>query len=148
MNLMVIWLITIVICIVIEVFTGWLVFFSVAIGALVALIAEWCGASAAIQLLLLAIAAVCTYIVAIPLVKRYHDSAGRQAYYDSNIGALIGRKARVTEAIGNDSLGRVRVDGDNWQARTADGTAVSKGAMVEITGIDSIIVTVKPLPEA
>ena len=63
----------------------------------------------------------------------------------SNVSALVGRQGKVIEAISAEKPGYVRVDGDEWRAVTADGTAIERGVIVRITAIDSIIVTVEPI---
>ena len=63
----------------------------------------------------------------------------------SNVSALVGRQGKVIETISAEKPGYVRVDGDEWRAVTADGTAIERGVIVRITAIDSIIVTVEPI---
>lgn len=59
--------------------------------------------------------------------------------------ALIGRETVVDEEIRPDAPGRIRVDGDSWQAVTADHTAVKRGTLVRVESYNSIILTVKPI---
>jgi membrane protein implicated in regulation of membrane protease activity len=64
----------------------------------------------------------------------------------TNAEALIGRRAIATERIeGELHPGRVKVDGDDWKAISLDNETIEVGDAVEITAIDSIIVTVKKL---
>lgn len=60
--------------------------------------------------------------------------------------ALIGRKTTVIETIkGDGQPGRIKIDGDVWQAVTEDGQSLENGRLVEVTGYDSIILKVKPI---
>ena len=49
----------------------------------------------------------------------------------------------MTEAIGSNTPGRVRIDGDNWQAVSADASPINVGTKVRVSGYDSIILTVE-----
>ena len=77
-----------------------------------------------------------------PLIKRQAE-ARRHRDCLSNMDALIGRTTTVTEAIGGNTPGRVRIDGDNWQAVSADASPIDVGTKVRVTGYDSIILTVE-----
>lgn len=60
-----------------------------------------------------------------PLVKKL--SAGRAV--PTNADRVLGRTARVTETIDNDSAsGAVYVDGKTWTARSADGSVLPAGS--------------------
>ena len=61
----------------------------------------------------------------------------------SGAEALVGRPARVIEAIPADDKGRVRIFGDDWQAVSADGTAIPEGKKVEVVSRDGKVLTVK-----
>lgn len=66
---------------------------------------------------------------------------GREAR--TGMDALLGRKAVVTNEIRPGDTGRVRIDGDNWQA-VAPGVnfTIHKGTETVVTAYDSIILTV------
>ena len=59
--------------------------------------------------------------------------------------ALKGRVVEVIESIPEHGIGRVRVDGDRWQARTANGNVIQAGSKVRIVSYESIIVIVEEL---
>ena len=59
---------------------------------------------------------------------------------------MIGRRAIVTERIeGERRPGRVKVDGDDWKAVSLESEPVEVGDAVEITAINSVILTVKKI---
>ena len=58
--------------------------------------------------------------------------------------ALIGRVVQVTQTIPEDGgLGRIRIDGDSWQARSRDGREIEEGKKVKVVSYDSIIIEVE-----
>lgn len=62
----------------------------------------------------------------------------------TNAHALIGKRARIVESIEDiHHIGRVVIDGDNWQARATEGTPIQVGEQVIVESIDSIILTVR-----
>ncbi len=75
--------------------------------------------------------------------------AERKGGYKSNMESLIGREATVIEAIPAEDVGRVKIDGDEWQAVLARDESnepreeVPVGAKVKIVSYDSIILTVR-----
>lgn len=147
MEVWIIWLIFAATLVIIELLTQWISAFCLAIGCIAAMIAELCGASVVWQLVWLAIGTIAGFVCFIPLFKRRierkklaSDSSGV-----SNMDALLGRKAKVIVPIPTDGLGRVKLDGDNWQAECA--IPVESGAEVKVVGYDSIILKVIPVNE-
>ena len=63
----------------------------------------------------------------------------------TNADALIGRQAIVSEDIKPVVGGRVKVDGDDWKAVTADGKSIEAGKVVKILKLDSVILTVEEI---
>jgi membrane protein implicated in regulation of membrane protease activity len=145
MELWIFWLIAFLLLAVIEVITQWLTTFCFAVGCLVALLASLFGVSSLYQLLLLGIAALLSFVIAAPYFQRLHQRRGLSSKGESNMDALIGRAAVVTEDIKTAALGRVKVDGDSWQARSFDGSAIAQGEQVFIADYDSIVLIVKPI---
>ncbi len=62
-----------------------------------------------------------------------------------NIHALIGQSASVVDAIGaGDDPGRVKVGSEEWRAINAAGDPLPPGTRVEIIGVESATLTVRP----
>jgi membrane protein implicated in regulation of membrane protease activity len=141
----IIWLIAFLLLAVVEVMTQWLTTFCLAVGCLVALICTWADVSFNYQLIALGISALVSFVFAAPYFKKLHQLKGEKSKAQSNMDALIGRKATVIEAINADRPGRVKVDGDNWQARSVDGSVIANSVTVEVVDYDSIILIVKSL---
>jgi membrane protein implicated in regulation of membrane protease activity len=145
MELWTLWLIAFLLLAVIEVVTQWLTTFCFAVGSLVALLGSLCGVAPLYQLLMLSIATIASFFIFAPYFQRFHERKGLRSKSQSNMDAIIGRVVEVSQEIDGTGLGRVKVDGDNWQARSFDGSTIRKSAQVEIVDYDSIILVVKPL---
>lgn len=145
MELWILWLIAFLLLAGIEVMTQWLTTFCFAVGCLVALICALCGVSPLYQLLLLAISALASFFVFAPYFQRLHQRKGKSSRVESNMDAMMGRVAHVTQNIPANSTGRVKIDGDNWQARSYDGQPIAENSAVQILDYDSIILIVKQI---
>ena len=55
----------------------------------------------------------------------------------------MGRIGRVSQTIVEGGHGRVAIDGDDWKAVSADGTAIGQDEKVRVVGRESIILTVE-----
>lgn len=76
------------------------------------------------------------------MVPQIHNARTAHAAR-TGMDALLGRRAIVTETVRPGSLGRARIDGDNWQVQApSEPMAIPVGAEVIVTGYDSIILTV------
>jgi membrane protein implicated in regulation of membrane protease activity len=62
---------------------------------------------------------------------------------ETNVFALKGKLAHVTQAIPTDGRGYVKVGGEEWVAITKDHSALAKGIKVEILGIEGNKLIVK-----
>ena len=79
-----------------------------------------------------------------PLVCKFLYKKAKEV--KTNVDALVGRRATTTERIeGELHPGRVKIDGDDWKAISLDSTPIEVGDAVEITEINSVILTVKKL---
>ena len=63
----------------------------------------------------------------------------------SNAEAMIGQTGRVSEPIEAGGYGRVAIDGDDWKAKSVDGSAIAKDTRVRVVKMESIIITVEPI---
>lgn len=137
-----IWLILAAVFVIIELLTNTFAAFCLVGGCLLAMIAALIGFGFTVQLSMAVVGIVISFIALKPLIVK-HIKHRPQEESLSNMDALKGRRARLTEAIGDGKLGRVRVDGDNWQAESIDGEEIAVGEEVEVMGYDSIILKVK-----
>jgi membrane protein implicated in regulation of membrane protease activity len=141
-NLWLLWLIISFVCLIVELSSGDFYFVCFALGALVSLIFAAFDAPFIAQLLAWVIASVfCLVFVRPSLVRRLHNKKERK----SNADALIGRQAKVIEAIPADGYGYVQIDGDQWRAVSIGNTEIPLNATVTVMERNSIILTVTPL---
>ena len=134
------WSIVALLCLILELTSGDFFFCCFAIGAVAGAISApfttfW------IQLGIFSLVSVASLFWVRPVALRYFHKGDKER--PSNYDALVGRTGKVTEAIAANDYGRVKIDGDVWKAKTADGGALPVGATVRVTALDSIIITVE-----
>lgn len=139
MEVWTIWLIAASVLIIIEVMTQTMWSLCLTSGCLAAMVCALCGADIAWQVCSFGIFSITAYILLLPVFRRWHS---RTRESRTGMDALPGRKATVTEDIRPGHLGRVRIDGDSWQARAASEETITAGAEVTVIAYDSIILTV------
>ncbi len=138
-----IWLIAAAILVIIELLTTTYAALCLVGGCLAAMVCAICDGGLQMQLLLAAIGTIATFVAGKPLLQHYGLLRHRRPE-PSNMDALIGRNCTVTERIGGvDDPGRVRIDGDSWQAVSEDGSPIDAGTPVRVVRYDSIILTVR-----
>ena len=147
MSLWIVYLIAAAVLMIIELLTGFVATFCVAIGCVIAAVLDFMGLSIEAQLVGLAVGVIVAFILFAPLINHLRKKHNvHREEYNSNMNALIGREVFVPQSIpGGGGVGRVTVDGDSWQAVSNSGDAIESGVRVRVTGYDSIILTVKPV---
>ena len=114
-----------------------------AIGAAVSSLVAGCGLSLTWQIVTFAIVSALSLLLVRPaLIKKLHQPHRERL---SNAEALIGQTGRVSEDIEANGYGRVAIDGDDWKAVSADGSAINKDTRVRVVKMESIILTVEPI---
>ena len=138
-----IWIIVALVFFIMEIFTPGFAVACLSIGAIGGSIASGCGCALKFQILIFAITTLLAFVLVRPVVlKLFHSKAKTVC---TNVDALIGRQAIVSEAIAAVTGGRVKVEGDDWKAVTADGKPVEAGKVVRILKVDSVILTVEEI---
>ena len=129
------WLVAFVIFVGIEAGTMALTTIWFAGGALAAFLAALLGLSVQVQLVLFLLVSFLLLIFTKPFVTRFVNRDTEK----TNVDGLIGKRGRVTAEINNAmSMGAVVINGQEWTARSADGTPIAEGAMVEIKEIKGV----------
>ena len=140
-----IWLIAASVLVILEVATAGFGVICFAIGAGFAALVAGLGANPTWQIVIFAVVSLLTFIFLRPVVMRFLDKKSKDV--KTNADALVGRKGIVSERIdAAQHTGRVAIDGDDWKAVSENGEIIDEGSSVEIIKLDSIIVTVKPVP--
>lgn len=139
-----IWVIIALIFVIVEMFTTGFAVMCISVGCLFGAVASVIGWDIEWQLLSFAIGTALAFITVRPLVYKFFYK--RSPEVKTNTDALIGRRAVVTERIeGELHPGRVKIDGDDWKAIPLTDETIEVGEAVEVTAINSIILTVKKL---
>ena len=142
-NLWLIWIIISILCLILELSSGDFFLLCFAIGAAVGAIVAGCGLSLTWQIIIFALVSALSLLLVRPaLIRKLHKP---QKVRLSNAEAMIGREGRVTEEIEANGYGRVAIDGDDWKARSIDGSAIVNGTRVRVVKMDSIIISVEPV---
>ena len=129
---------------VVEALTAGLVSIWFVAGSAAALIGAFLGAGLGVQVALFVAVSAAALAVTRPLVRRY--TAGKAV--PTNLDRVLGDSGKVTETIDNEnSTGAVYVDGKTWTARSADGSVIPAGTVVEILRMEGVKLFVKKIEE-
>lgn len=136
-----IWILAALLLFIVEIFTSGFGVLCFAVGCVAAALLALLDAGINPQLIAFCCATFLAFILVRPILLRRLE---RTPSRPTNADALIGRVVTVTETIDPaNGTGRVRVDGESWQATTDDNSVIPPCQKVVITRIDSIILTVK-----
>lgn len=140
------WLAVALAMVVLEIFTPGFAALCFGIGALAASGVAAVGLDISCQVAAFAVFSFLALVFVRPFFKKLFSRGKPEV--KSGVDALIGRKARVeADIIPGYPGGRVAVDGDSWKAVSADDTPLRKGEMVVILCVNSVVLTVKSLPD-
>lgn len=142
-NLWLLWIIISIVCLILELSSGDFFILCFAIGAAASSIFAGCGLSLTWQIIIFAVVSALSLFLLRPALLRKLHQPNRERL--SNAEAMVGQTGRVSEDIEANGYGRVAIDGDDWKARSADGSPISKDTRVQVLKVDSIILTVKPI---
>lgn len=135
------WLIAVIAFVVLEASTTALVSIWFAVGAAAALIVSFFTQSLSVEAAVFAVVSAVALILMVPtLAKRRKE---RKAPVTNGSPLTIGKQGVVLVDINPGYLGRVRVDGLDWQAR-AD-AAMPKGTPCRVLDVDGAILIVSPV---
>ena len=138
------WVIVALVFVIVEMFTSGFAVMCISFGCIFGAVASALDWELKWQLLVFAIGTALAFMTVRPLVYKLFYKKGQEV--KTNVDALVGRRAIVTERIeGELNAGRVKIDGDDWKAVSTDTEPIEVGAAVEITAINSVILTVKKL---
>ncbi len=139
-----IWLVIFVILVGIEAATMLLTTIWFAGGAIVALVLAVLGVGGYAQVAAFFVVSCLLLCFTRPLALRYVN----RNTVKTNAEGLIGKTARVTSEVNNDlATGTAVVSGQEWTARSADGSVIPRGTMVRIEEIRGVRLMVSILKE-
>lgn len=137
----VIWLIIAAVCGLIEAITMGLTTIWFTGGAIIASIVAMAGFSIVVQVIVFLLVSMLLIYFTRPLAKRKLNVGNEK----TNVEALVGREAIVTETIEPFSSGQAKVDGLVWSAIATDShSTIKSGATVKIDSIEGVKLVVSP----
>ena len=143
-----VWLSAAVLLVIFEIMSGTVALLCIGLGCVAAAVCDVLGMSLTWQAVVAVVSSLALFFSIGSTLRRLLHPHKDSPRYSSNADALIGRRAcvicRVTGNVADG--GRVKIDGDNWQAfcDPAD-EVIEPGQMVEVVGRDSIILKVKSI---
>ncbi|MHA7282863.1 NfeD family protein [Arthrobacter sp. TMS2-4] len=143
-NSWVLWLVLFLGLAVVETLTLDLLFIMLAVGAMAALVADSMGAGLVLQIVVFAVVSLLMILLVRPVAVR-HLKRG-PADQLNNIDRLVGAAAVALEPVTAHS-GTVKIGGDTWTARSADGASLPAGARLAVARIDGATAVVEPALE-
>ncbi|MFV0592274.1 MAG: NfeD family protein [Draconibacterium sp.] len=139
-----IWLLAALLFFIMEIFVPSFVLVNFGVGALIGSMVAGMDGSLEWQIVLFSAATLLSFFLVRPFMRKI--AYKRSDDTKTNIDAMIGRFATVSEEISNENnRGRVSLDGDNWKARSLGNDVISAGSVVEIVQLNSIVLTVKEI---
>lgn len=140
-NLTIIWLVLMVIFLIMEAATVTITSLWFAAGALVALLAGVFGAPFWLQVVLFIVVSAATLMALRPMIKKHFTPKLTR----TNVDAIIGTQGYVTADIDNmAATGTVKLGAMEWTARSADGSPIPKGTLIEVVRIEGVKAIVSP----
>ena len=110
------------------------------VGALAALIVALLDGGLWLQITLFVVVSVALLLALRPMLKKYINPKKEK----TNVDAVIGKRGVVLEAIDNLSgTGKVKLDGMEWSARSANGEKIEEGVVIVVEKIEGVKVFVK-----
>lgn len=141
MDVWLIWLILAVVLGIAEILTLTAALGILGVAALVTAITAAAGVPVPIQLGIFAVASVAGIVLIRPVVREH---LAQPSIHVFGPAAHAGKTARVVREIHGDN-GQVRIDGEDWSARTYDeALVIPVGAVVDVLEIDGVIALVYP----
>ncbi|MDQ0734847.1 NfeD family protein [Arthrobacter agilis] len=125
----------------VETLTLDLFFLMLSVGALAALVATFVGAGLVLQIVVFAVVALLMILLVRPVAVRHLRKGPADQL--NNIERLVGAAALALEPVTAHS-GTVKIGGDTWTARSADGAALPAGTRLSVARIDGATAVVQP----
>lgn len=139
-----VWLIIAGFCFVIEMITVGFLIFWFGIGALLTMLISFLiPNNILLQFAIFVISSTLLIFLTKPFVEKFTKNDKKVA---TNAYSIIGKKGIVTQSIDpTQGVGQIKVAGEVWSAKTADGSTIEKDTQIEITEIEGVKAIVKPI---
>lgn len=138
------WVIAGIFFLILEIFTPSFISACIGIGAIFGGLAAGIGLDFKWQIGFFAASTLASFFTVRPFMLKYAYKTSEKV--ETKVDSMVGKSGVVTEKIDHSAqTGRVKIDGDDWKAEAENDEIIEDGTRVEITKIESIIVTVKPI---
>lgn len=138
----ILWIIVMIAAVLVEAASFTLLSIWFAVGALAALVAAILGAGTGVQIGVFLAVSVILLAATRPLLKKFMP----KKYIPTNGELDLGKTAVVIEKIdGMTGTGRVRLEGVDWGAVSADGSVIEEGVSVTVIAKGAAYLTVQPV---
>jgi membrane protein implicated in regulation of membrane protease activity len=129
------WSLAAVLLIIVEILSAGFVLGSFGVAAFITAIVAYIGFPIEFQLIVFIASSLMIFFTLRPIAIKY---LAPKKKIETNVHRLIGKKAVVIETIDNfRQTGRVKIDGDDWRARTESQEVIPIGREVIIKAVDS-----------
>lgn len=146
-NSIILWMVVIIASVAIEAFTLDLTSLWFSFGGVAALLAASLGAGWLAQLIIFTAVSAVLLVLVRPVTRRLLKPKGAR----TNADRILGEEAVVTVPIDNTAAqGEIKLMGQVWSARSADGAMIPQGSRVrvrEIVGVKAIVEAMAPEKE-
>ena len=138
----VVWLVVAIIMLIIEVVTTGLATLWFALGAIVAMVMDLCGAPLTSQIIVMAVVSIVSFVLCMIWVRPKLESLRKKNVQRTNADRLIGREGIVIVPLNSaEGKGQVKVDGQIWSAKAnAD---IAEGIKVTVKAIEGVKLVVE-----
>ena len=141
----VVWLVFAIIMFVIEVVTTGLATIWFAVGALVAMVMDLCGAPLVAQIAVMAGVSIVCFVLCMIWIKPKLESLRKKNIQRTNADRLIGKEGIVIVPLNRmEGKGQVKIDGQVWSAK-AD-VDIAEGIKVTVKAIEGVKLVVEIAP--
>lgn len=129
------WIVAVIVFAVVEAVTANLLTVWFAAGALAALLANCLGAPLPLQITVFIVVSLLLFALIFPTAKK-HLTSRKTA---TNADRVLGKEGVVTRTVNNTlGEGQVKVGGEIWTARSADGCVIEAQTLVRILSIEGV----------
>ena len=137
-----IWVLIALFFVILEIFTSGFAVACFSVGALAAAVGAALGLTLWWQILLFAVFSALAFAFVRPLIMKMFFHGKKETL--TNADALTGRTGVISQTVDAAAgTGRVKIDGDDWKARSEDGSVLPEGTRVTVCSRDGLTLIVK-----
>jgi membrane protein implicated in regulation of membrane protease activity len=116
-----------------------------AVGAIVAMIMDLCGAPVTLQIIVMAVVSIVCFALCMIWVRPKLESLRKKNIQRTNADRLIGREGIVIVSLNRtEGKGQVKVDGQIWSAKADED--IAEGIKVVVKSIEGVKLVVETAP--